>query len=127
MERLVTEHTQPNPDGATISNFRAYVAVTTFRACNVQRMNPADLLSALFNWVGHPVALDDVVNVVAELWGMKDQPHKPRPKMMRAANSSITFLIRNHHLQNNWNGWKICAGSGGRLVCCRWSSGARFG
>jgi RNA polymerase sigma factor (sigma-70 family) len=37
------------------------------------RMNPADLLAAIFNFVGQPMELDEVVNVVAALWGVKEQ------------------------------------------------------
>lgn len=36
-------------------------------------MNPADLLAALFNWVGHPLELDDLVNIVAALCGIVEQ------------------------------------------------------
>jgi RNA polymerase sigma factor (sigma-70 family) len=37
------------------------------------RMNPADLLAAIFNFAGQPMELDEVVNVVAALWGVKEQ------------------------------------------------------
>jgi DNA-directed RNA polymerase specialized sigma24 family protein len=138
-----------NPNGAVISNFNGYVAITTARACdahvrqaypqrwslknrlryllhhqpglgvwesddgesvcgfaawrdqkksparagrlqelrdhpqsfaraalpneNVQRMNLADLAAAVFDWVGSPMELDDLVHAIAELQGVKDQ------------------------------------------------------
>jgi hypothetical protein len=40
---------------------------------NVQRMNRADLLAAIFNWLGHPVELDDLITVIAELLGIRDE------------------------------------------------------
>jgi hypothetical protein len=39
-------------------------------------VNPAVLLAALFNRVGGPIELDDLVTVLAELWGVKDTPLK---------------------------------------------------
>ena len=36
-------------------------------------MNAADLLSRLFAWLQYPLALDELVSIVAELWGIKDQ------------------------------------------------------
>jgi len=35
-------------------------------------INPGDLLAALFQWLGGPVAFDDLVNAVAALWGVRD-------------------------------------------------------
>ncbi len=138
-----------NPDSEGISNFRAYVAVTTYRACDkhlrqrypqrwrlksrlryllthqpgfalwqtddgewwggfaawqerqktsiqsgrlqqlrdqpqlftqdvlrgedARRMNPGDVAAAIFNWVSHPVTLDDLVSVFADLQGIRDE------------------------------------------------------
>jgi DNA-directed RNA polymerase specialized sigma24 family protein len=39
-------------------------------------VNPGDLLAALFNLVGSPINLDDLVNVVAQLWGVRDIPER---------------------------------------------------
>lgn len=36
------------------------------------RMNPGELLAALFDWVGGPVELDELVRSLAELWGVRD-------------------------------------------------------
>jgi DNA-directed RNA polymerase specialized sigma24 family protein len=47
----------------------------------VERMNPADWLATLFHAVGGPMELHDLVHVVAELWGVKDQPAQlPEPR-----------------------------------------------
>jgi DNA-directed RNA polymerase specialized sigma24 family protein len=39
---------------------------------DLQRVPPADLVAAIFNLAGHPVALDELVEVVAVLWGLKE-------------------------------------------------------
>jgi hypothetical protein len=36
-------------------------------------MHPADLLTAIFDWVGDPVRFEDLINIVAQLWGIKDE------------------------------------------------------
>ena len=41
------------------------------------RMSWADLLAAIFNWIGSPIELDDLVKIVAELKGIKDLPTQP--------------------------------------------------
>jgi RNA polymerase sigma factor (sigma-70 family) len=38
----------------------------------VNDQNPADLLTAIFKWLGGPVPLNDIVQIVAGLWGIKD-------------------------------------------------------
>jgi DNA-directed RNA polymerase specialized sigma24 family protein len=38
-----------------------------------QRANPADLAAAIFNYANHPIELDDLVEIVAALWGVKDK------------------------------------------------------
>jgi len=37
-----------------------------------QRANQADLAAAIFNHTNHPIELDDLVEIVAALWGVKD-------------------------------------------------------
>lgn len=47
---------------------------------SVAHMNPADLVARIFNWVGSPIELDDMVNAVAHLWGIRDQtPEESAP------------------------------------------------
>jgi RNA polymerase sigma factor (sigma-70 family) len=38
----------------------------------VNEQNPADLLTAIFKWLGGPVPLNNIVQIVASLWGIKD-------------------------------------------------------
>ncbi|MCI0390421.1 MAG: hypothetical protein MOB07_16850 [Acidobacteria bacterium] len=40
---------------------------------DLHRKNPAGLVLAIFDWVGCPIELDELVNIVAILWGIKDQ------------------------------------------------------
>jgi len=37
-----------------------------------QGANPADLAAVIFNYTNHPIELDDLVEVMAALWGVKD-------------------------------------------------------
>src|SRR5205814_536137 len=38
----------------------------------LQRLNPSEIVNAIFKQVGGPVELDDLVNLMAEWWGIKD-------------------------------------------------------
>lgn len=42
------------------------------RGRNVPRMNPAELVQALLKWRSHPIALDELVNALASLYGVRD-------------------------------------------------------
>jgi DNA-directed RNA polymerase specialized sigma24 family protein len=42
-----------------------------------QRANPADLAAAIFNHTNHPIELDDLVEIFAAVWGVKDGPEHP--------------------------------------------------
>jgi DNA-directed RNA polymerase specialized sigma24 family protein len=44
---------------------------------NFQRMKLPDVAAAVFNHTGHPIELDDLVNIVASLRGIKDQQAEP--------------------------------------------------
>src|SRR5207302_864951 len=37
-------------------------------------LNPGDVMSGLFNWVGGPIDFEHLVGIVAELWGVRDYP-----------------------------------------------------
>src|SRR5262249_4314697 len=37
------------------------------------RMNPGDLLAAIFDRIGRPIEFDDLVSVLADLWAIKDR------------------------------------------------------
>lgn len=41
---------------------------------NVATLKRAELLLALFSWLGHPLVFDDLVSIVAALQGIKDEP-----------------------------------------------------
>lgn len=43
-------------------------------ALGVSHPPPAELLTAIFESVGHPVELNQLVTIVADVWGIKDQP-----------------------------------------------------
>jgi RNA polymerase sigma factor (sigma-70 family) len=38
------------------------------------QQNPVDLLTAIFRWLGSPIHLNDLVQIVARLWGLQDSP-----------------------------------------------------
>jgi DNA-directed RNA polymerase specialized sigma24 family protein len=40
---------------------------------DLQRLKRADWLIALFDWIGHPLVFDDLVKIVADLQGIKDE------------------------------------------------------
>jgi RNA polymerase sigma factor (sigma-70 family) len=40
---------------------------------NLSQDNPADVLAAVLNYIASPLRFDDVVNIVAQLWGITDQ------------------------------------------------------
>ncbi|MCG3161313.1 MAG: hypothetical protein JMDDDDMK_02480 [Acidobacteria bacterium] len=42
-----------------------------------ERMNLADMAAAIFDWVGHPIELDQLVNLVARLCGVTEPLVKP--------------------------------------------------
>lgn len=44
---------------------------------DLQRANPGDLAAAIFNHTNHPIELDDLVEIVAALWGVKDGVEQP--------------------------------------------------
>src|SRR5262249_59706716 len=47
-------------------------AAEALRGESLPHLNPAVLLAALFNWVGGPVELDDLVNVLAQLLNVRE-------------------------------------------------------
>jgi hypothetical protein len=50
-----------------------------------------NLLTALFNWTGKPIELEDLVNIVANLWGVKDRPDEPLDTVSELSGSHITL------------------------------------
>jgi RNA polymerase sigma factor (sigma-70 family) len=55
-------------------------------ATSADQRHLADLLTAILKWVGAPVALDEIVTLVAELWGIKDLPLQDRATQEGGAN-----------------------------------------
>ncbi len=49
---------------------------TTLAGRRPERMKLADLVSAIFTWLGHPVELDQLANLVARLCGVTEMPVK---------------------------------------------------
>lgn len=56
-------------------------AETLTKECALRR--PADLLAAIFDYVGAPVALDDLVNVIAALWEVQERAPAPEDELER--------------------------------------------
>jgi hypothetical protein len=47
---------------------------TSLPNVDVQSLQPAELLAAIFERAGQPVELDRLVSIAAEVWGVRDQP-----------------------------------------------------
>lgn len=84
---------------------------------NFQQMNPAELVAAIFNAAGHPLELDMLVSILAELWGVRDQvesldepkaddTNAPREVADPRANVSVEVANR-MYLQQLWE--EVCA------------------
>jgi RNA polymerase sigma factor (sigma-70 family) len=50
---------------------------STLSPIDFHRANPFDLVAAVFNHTNHPIELDDLVDIVAGLWGIKDRADQP--------------------------------------------------
>lgn len=57
-----------------------------------QSIDPARLVQACFQAVGHPIRLDDLVRVVAELWEVKDQPSEPPPEDDHLSEATTAYV-----------------------------------
>ncbi|HEU4752348.1 MAG TPA: hypothetical protein VFU47_04495 [Armatimonadota bacterium] len=53
------------------------VVEQAFPGQDPKHANPGELVAALFNWTAGPVELDDLVNVVAQLWEVRDAVEPP--------------------------------------------------
>ena len=73
----------------------------------VERTRPADLLAAIFDYVGVPLILDDLVNVVAVIWGIKDQETEREPTEMAdlpdMRPDAETEVEQREYLQQLWS------------------------
>lgn len=55
----------------TLSIFKASESAA---GVGVSNLSPAELLTALFESVGHPIEFNQLVTMVADVWGIKDHP-----------------------------------------------------
>lgn len=79
------------------------------QCCDIRQLSTADLLTAIFNWVRTPVKLDDVIGVIADLLGIRDQTpeanHGSGREPERAATAQInisTEVEQRIYLQHIW-------------------------
>ncbi len=49
-------------------------------ASDISRARPADLIASVFTFIEGPIALDELVNIAARLWGVKDQESVSEPE-----------------------------------------------
>jgi RNA polymerase sigma factor (sigma-70 family) len=79
---------------------------------DLQRLSPADLLAAVFAWVREPVELDDLVDIVASLQGIKDRAEQtegddqdcdPLPESLPDPRASVaTEMDQRSYLARLW-------------------------
>jgi hypothetical protein len=48
--------------------------VSALPNADMQLVPPAELLAAIFGFVGHPLELNRLVSIAAQIWGVRDQP-----------------------------------------------------
>ena len=61
---------------------------------DLQRTNLPDLLTAIFSWIGGPFLFDDLVDVVAELQGIKDREASGRRERLVESSQGNEWEIR---------------------------------
>lgn len=65
--------------------------------------NPATLLAGVFDWVGCPIEFEDLVRVVAEIWGVRDVPPPPGEPAGGDAVPVPKGGVRRDHLRRLWS------------------------
>jgi hypothetical protein len=73
-------------------NLRESFGISMPESIDARNMSPTDLLSAIFNWAGRPVNLQDVVSTVADLWGIKDETRQDA-SMGRGDDPAVDRLV----------------------------------
>lgn len=71
-----------------------------------QRTRPADLLAAIFDYLGGAVVLDELVSVVARLWGIEDRQDSDEETLARIEDTradASAELEAQEHLQRLWD------------------------
>ena len=73
----------------------------------IHQISLADLLTRFFEWANEPVAFDELVNVIAEICGVKDVPQKDwpmeyLPSTEQHSGEGIRKLEYREHLRHVW-------------------------
>jgi hypothetical protein len=83
---------------------------------NVAEMNSAELVKAILNWFDHPILIDELVRIVADLQGIKDLQPATQPREDHEEGSGIsvcdllpdlgvdivTKMVERSHLERLW-------------------------
>lgn len=77
-------------------------------AVDAQKAKPAAVLAAIFNYAKCPLKLDELVNIVARLWGIKDQvsSFEVEEESGGITNKQVDFTIeldQQEYLKNLWS------------------------
>jgi len=48
--------------------------------CTEGTLAPAQLVARIFDWLGQPIRFEDLVTIIADLWGVRDLPAEPLPE-----------------------------------------------
>lgn len=95
-----------------LSNDPQVLAESGLLASDAQGARPADVLAAVFTYVEGPLELDELVKIVALLWGIKDQPTASETDLDEAAQPVSAqpdigaVLDRKDYLQKLWR--EVC-------------------
>lgn len=81
------------------------IALTRFSATPAMRekARPAEALQAILNHVGHPVVFDALVDVVAELWGIRDVIIESAEDPPDERRDPLSSLEQRQYLENLWS------------------------
>ena len=79
------------PPAEPLSIFNASESAS---AAGVSRLPPAELLTVLFESVGHPIEFNHLVAIVADVWGVKDHPTESFDQNGQAGASLIDSATR---------------------------------
>ena len=86
-----------------------WVQTAGLQSVGINRAQLSSLLHALFQSCGSPIKLDELVNVMADICRVKDQPDEPLDAVMNLAATSLdseTMLEQQHTLALLWQ--EVC-------------------
>lgn len=72
------------------------------------QIDPSELLAALFDWIGGPVELDELVALMARLWNVADEPEAPleeeseNTRRLNKGTEIETSVVRLEYLRALW-------------------------